>query len=121
MTDKSKVSRSGTPTTNPMWDRQRELAECKKQLDEQDDMLVDIEMGVNRLHATATDINLTSKEQGILIDDLDKDVSGANDRIVGIIGKVKDLINNPGGNCRCFIIVFLVILFVICIAIIVWF
>jgi t-SNARE complex subunit (syntaxin) len=118
--NKTKASRAGAPVTNPMWNKQTELAELKKQIADQDNMFNDIEMGVDKLHGTATDINAASKEQGELIDDLDKDVSGANDRIGGVIGRVKDLISNPGGSCRCYIIIFLVVAFFILVAVIVW-
>jgi t-SNARE complex subunit (syntaxin) len=107
----------GSTTTNPLHGSRgtelTQLTQLKNDMTDQDELIDDIETGVNQLGALANDMNEKSKVQGELVDNLDKGVTEANDKVKFVTGMVNKMIENSGGQCRCAIIVFLVVAFLI--------
>jgi t-SNARE complex subunit (syntaxin) len=76
---------------------------------EQEELVKDIENGVDNLGNIAIQMNKTSKEQGELLKDLDNGVEESNSRVKIVTDLTKKMIEKSGGECRCAIIVFLVV------------
>jgi t-SNARE complex subunit (syntaxin) len=70
-------------------------------------------MGVDNLGRVAKEINATSKEQEILLDNLNKDVENSNAVVKFVTDLTSNAIKQSGGQCRCAIIVFLIVAFFI--------
>lgn len=102
---------SGKPTTNPMHTKSVQLTQLREDIKEQDEIVGDIEQGVDDLGNLARDMNNLSKEQDELVNNLGKNVDEANDRVKFVTGMVNKVIEKSGGQCRCAIIVFLVVAF----------
>lgn len=100
----------GKSVTNPMHQNSVKITQLRDDIKEQDDIIVDIEMGVDDLGVLANNMNTLGKEQDILVTDLGKNVDESNDRVKFVTGMVKKVIEKSGGECRCVIIVFLVVI-----------
>lgn len=127
MSDRTKQKPVGKPISNPISNpmhantqKSVQLTQLRDDIKEQDEIVGDIEQGVDELNVLAHDINTLSKEQDELVNELGKNVDEANSRVKFVTGMVNKLIEKSGGQCRCATIVFLVVAFFVLLFIIVF-
>lgn len=123
MINNLKYSKRENETSNPMWENQSksdQLIQLKKEMEDQDNLVIDIEKGIDDLGNIAQDINTESKEHEDLINELDSNVKESNNRVKFITDMTKKVIEKSGGECRCFIIAFLAVLFLVLLLILIF-
>lgn len=94
-----------------------QILQLRTNMEEQDKILNDIETGFNDLEEIGKNIQEESKTTGLLIEELENDVNSANTNVKNLINFVNKVIEKSGGKCRCFLIVFFLIVCIVLIII----
>lgn len=97
-----------------------QIEHLKNNLNDQDMLLNDVEQGVGELQLIAIEMSEETKKQDALVEDLSKGVDGATGSVITLNNLVKTAIEKSGGECRCALIVFFIVMIFILILILVY-